>query len=68
MTESDVLIFWTGDTDPQASLSMGPSAALTLDQWQIRFHEAMAALLRAQEAVNTQVRLVGSYAEPLDFQ
>lgn len=33
------------------------SAILTLDQWQIRFHEAMAALLRAQEAVKQQIGL-----------
>jgi hypothetical protein len=30
------------------------TAILTVDQWQIRFHEAMAALLRAQEAVKRQ--------------
>jgi hypothetical protein len=35
------------------------STTFTLDQWQIRFHEAMAALLRAQEAVKRQVGLVG---------
>jgi hypothetical protein len=35
------------------------SAILTLDQWQIRFHEAMAALLRAQEAVKQQIGLWG---------
>ena len=35
------------------------SAILTLDQWQIRFHEAMAALLRAQEAVKQQIGLLG---------
>jgi hypothetical protein len=34
------------------------SAILTLDQWQIRFHEAMAALLRAQEAVKQQIGLL----------
>ena len=35
------------------------SAILTLDQWQIRFHETMAALLRAQEAVKQQIGLWG---------
>jgi hypothetical protein len=30
------------------------SASLALDQWQILFHETMAALLRAQEAVKQQ--------------
>src|ERR1017187_1702849 len=33
---------------------MSPSTTLTLDQWQILFHETMAALLRAQEAVKRQ--------------
>lgn len=32
---------------------------LTFDQWQIRFHEAMAALLRAQEAIKQQFGLWG---------
>jgi ribosomal protein L17 len=32
---------------------------LTLDQWQILFHETMAALLRAQEAVKRQFGLIG---------
>jgi hypothetical protein len=31
------------------------SMTLTLDQWQILFHETMAALLRAQEAVKRQL-------------
>jgi hypothetical protein len=35
------------------------TAILTLDEWQIRFHEAMAALLRAQEAINRQFGLLG---------
>jgi ribosomal protein L17 len=38
---------------------MTPSAILTLDQWQIRFHEAMAALLRVQAAVKQQCGLFG---------
>jgi len=32
---------------------------LALDQWQILFHETMAALLRAQEAVKRQFGLIG---------
>ena len=32
---------------------------LTLDQWQILFHETMAALLRAQEAVKRQLGRIG---------
>jgi ribosomal protein L17 len=36
-----------------------PSVTLTLDRWQILFHEAMAALLRAQEAVKRQLGLIG---------
>lgn len=35
------------------------STILTLDQWQILFHEAMAAMLRAQQAVKRQVGLWG---------
>ena len=35
------------------------SATLTLDQWHIRFHEAMAALLRAQEAIKQKFGLWG---------
>ena len=35
------------------------SMSLTLDQWQILFHETMAALLCAQEAVKQQLGLVG---------
>jgi hypothetical protein len=35
------------------------SMTLTLDQWQILFHETMAALLRAQEAVKRQFGLIG---------
>jgi hypothetical protein len=35
------------------------SFALTLDQWQILFHETMAAMLRAQEAVKRQFGLWG---------
>jgi hypothetical protein len=31
---------------------MNPSTTLTLDQWQILFHETMAALLRARDAVS----------------
>jgi ribosomal protein L17 len=38
---------------------MTPSAILTLDQWQIRFHEAMEALLRVQAAVKQQCGLFG---------
>jgi hypothetical protein len=34
-------------------------AILTLDEWQIRFHEAMAALLRAREAIKRQFGLLG---------
>jgi hypothetical protein len=34
-------------------------AILTLDEWQIRFHEAMAALLRAREAIQRQFGLLG---------
>ncbi|MEO8097223.1 MAG: hypothetical protein ABI811_05935 [Acidobacteriota bacterium] len=33
---------------------------MTLDQWQISFHETMAALLRAQEAVKHQFGLWGT--------
>jgi ribosomal protein L17 len=36
-----------------------PSFALTLEQWQILFHETMAAMLRAQEAVKQQFGLWG---------
>ena len=36
-----------------------PPASLTLEQWQIRFHETMAAVLRAQEALRRQVGLWG---------
>ena len=35
------------------------SPTLTLDQWQILFHETMAALLRAQEAVKRQLGQIG---------
>jgi hypothetical protein len=35
------------------------TAALTLDEWQILFHETMAALLRAKEAVRKQLGLWG---------
>jgi hypothetical protein len=35
------------------------TAILTLDEWQIRFHEAMAALLRAREAIKRQFGLWG---------
>ena len=39
---------------------MSSSAAiLTLHQWQIRFHETMAALLRAQEAIKQQFGFFG---------
>jgi hypothetical protein len=34
-------------------------ATLTLDEWQIRFHEAMAGLLRAREAIKRQFGLLG---------
>jgi hypothetical protein len=36
-----------------------PNGQLTLDQWQILFHETMAALLRAKEAVKKQFGLWG---------
>jgi hypothetical protein len=35
------------------------TVALTLDQWQILFHETMATLLRATAAVKHQIGLVG---------
>lgn len=35
------------------------AASLTLEQWQILFHETMAALLRAQEAIKQQLGLWG---------
>jgi hypothetical protein len=35
------------------------TAILALDQWQIRFHEAMAALLRAREAIKRRFGLWG---------
>jgi hypothetical protein len=35
------------------------TAILTLDEWQIRFHAAMAALLQAREAIKRQFGLVG---------
>jgi ribosomal protein L17 len=38
---------------------MSHSTTVALDQWQILFHETMAALLRAQEAVSRQIGLVG---------
>lgn len=38
---------------------MSPSSPLTLDRWQILFHESMAALLRAHEAVKRQIGLWG---------
>jgi hypothetical protein len=38
---------------------MTSSAALTPEQWQIQFHETMAAVLRVQEAVKRQVGLWG---------
>jgi hypothetical protein len=36
-----------------------PATAIALDQWQIFFHETMAALLRAQEAVRQQLGFWG---------
>jgi hypothetical protein len=33
--------------------------ALPLDEWQLRFHEAMAAVLRAREAIRRQATLAG---------
>jgi len=39
---------------------MSTNATLTLEQWQILFHETMAVLLRAQEAVKEQFGLVGT--------
>ena len=38
---------------------MTSPAVLALDEWQIRFHETMAALLRAQEAVKQRFGLFG---------
>jgi hypothetical protein len=38
---------------------MNPSTALTLQDWQILFHEAMAAVLRAEEAVKRQLGFFG---------
>jgi hypothetical protein len=38
---------------------MSTSTTLTLDQWQILFHDTMAALLRAKEAVKQQFGLWG---------
>jgi hypothetical protein len=35
------------------------AATLTLEQWQIQFHETMATLLRAQEAIKQQFGLWG---------
>ena len=35
------------------------TVALTLDQWEILFHETMAALLRAKAAVKQRIGLVG---------
>ena len=35
------------------------AATLPLEQWQIRFHETMADLLRAQEAIKRQFGLLG---------
>ena len=43
---------------PSTSMSQS-SLTLALDQWQILFHETMAALLRAQEAVKQQLGLIG---------
>lgn len=36
------------------------AATITIDQWQILFHETMAALLRAQEAVKQQFGFWGA--------
>src|ERR1700675_315691 len=36
-----------------------PATGLTLQQWEIQFHETMAALLRAQEAVRRQSGFFG---------
>ena len=36
-----------------------PATVLTLQQWEIQFHETMAALLRAQEAVRRQSGFFG---------
>src|SRR5208282_2737410 len=36
-----------------------PTVSLTLDEWEILFHETMAALLRAKEAVRQQLGLWG---------
>jgi len=48
----------SGQTEDQPP--MNPSTTiLTLDQWQILFHETMAALLRAQEAIKRQFGIWG---------
>jgi hypothetical protein len=36
-----------------------PNGQVTVEQWQILYHEAMAALLRAKEAVKRQVGIFG---------
>jgi hypothetical protein len=36
-----------------------PNGQATIEQWQIAYHETMAALLRAKEAVKCQVGIIG---------
>ncbi len=40
-------------------MSASPTVLMPLDQWQILFHETMAAVLRAREAVKRQFGWVG---------
>jgi hypothetical protein len=55
-----VLNFLPGDVDLTKGPFMSESTAiLTLEQWQIRFHETMAALLRAKEAIKLRFGLLG---------
>ncbi len=35
------------------------AVAIPLDQWELRFHEAMAALLRARDAIRRQAGILG---------
>jgi hypothetical protein len=47
------------DVDPKGPCMSQSTATLTLEQWQILFHETMAALLRANEAIKRQFGLWG---------
>lgn len=54
-----MLNFWSGtplgfSEERTAKRVFMSTLALTLDEWHIRFHEAMAAVLRATEAVKRQ--------------